>query len=87
MAKKKRLSGSAKRFGSRYGRSIREKVAKIEKTARMKHKCPYCNKTKVRRLSVGIWGCQSCGSKFTGQAYTPILRAIAKPKIKGPEDG
>ena len=71
MAKsQKKTSGSAKRFGSRYGRSIRQKVWSIEKELRSKHKCPYCSKPKVKRLAAGIWECKGCNSKFTGAAYT-----------------
>ena len=25
---------------------------------------------KVKRLSVGIWNCKKCSSKFTGKAYS-----------------
>ena len=59
-----------KRFGSRYGRRPKVQLAKIEATQRAKHKCPYCNKTAVKRQSTGIWHCRQCGSKFTGKAYT-----------------
>ncbi len=62
--------GSTKRFGSRYGRSIRERVGKIEVEQRKLHKCPYCNNVKVKRLAVGIWQCQKCKVKFAGKAYT-----------------
>jgi large subunit ribosomal protein L37Ae len=65
----KRKAGPAKRFGVRYGRTIREKVDSIEKIYKAKHRCPYCSKETVKRLSVGIWNCKSCGSKFTGAAY------------------
>jgi len=62
--------GTTGRFGARYGRKLRGKVAAVEKKLRSKHKCPYCNKLKVKRLASGIWQCKSCNSKFTGQAYT-----------------
>tara|TARA_Y100000294_G_scaffold177732_1_gene204507 strand:- start:4192 stop:4644 length:453 start_codon:yes stop_codon:yes gene_type:complete len=68
--------GSAKRFGARYGSKPKHKFAKIEKEQRKKHKCPYCNYTKVKRIVVGIWHCRKCDSKFTGKAYT-----IAKTTI------
>jgi large subunit ribosomal protein L37Ae len=60
-----------KRFGSRYGRRPRKKFAQIEKEQRAKHKCPYCNKTAVKRIAVGIWQCRKCDIKFAGKAYTP----------------
>ena len=70
MAEKKR-TGSVKRFGSRYGRTIRDKVGKIENLQRKLHKCPFCSKVKVKRLSAGIWQCKKCSAKFIGRAYTP----------------
>ena len=70
MAKKAGL-GSIKRFGPRYGRTVKTKVAKIERMQRAKHKCPYCNHLKVRRESVGVWQCGKCDAKFTGRAYEP----------------
>jgi len=79
MAKAKTL-GTAKRFGPRYGKTVKEKFAKIEKEVRKKHKCPYCNKVSVRRISAGIWSCSKCGKKFTGKAYSPLRRVIGKEK-------
>jgi large subunit ribosomal protein L37Ae len=68
--------GSAKRFGSRYGSKPKHKFAKIEKEQRKKHKCPYCNNFKVKRVASGIWYCKKCNSKFTGKAYT-IAKSIS----------
>lgn len=62
--------GSTKRFGARYGRSVKEKLAEIEKEQRKKHKCPYCNQFKVKRVAVGIWYCRKCKTKFAGKAYS-----------------
>lgn len=61
--------GTAGRFGARYGKKLRSKIAEIEKKQKSWHKCPYCAKFKVKRVSVGIWQCRSCGAKFTGKAY------------------
>ena len=66
---KKQGLGSAKRFGARYGRRLKLRVAELEKSIKDSNKCPYCHKPKVRRLSAGIWNCGKCGSKFTGKAY------------------
>jgi large subunit ribosomal protein L37Ae len=68
MAEEKQF-GSVKRFGVRYGRTVRSKIAIIESILKGKHKCPYCNKESVKRISAGIWGCNKCGAKFTGRAY------------------
>jgi len=59
-----------KRFGARYGRKPKTKVANIEIQYRKKQKCPHCNKISVKRLAVGIWQCGSCLVKFAGRAYS-----------------
>ena len=69
MAETQKL-GSIKRFGARYGRTVKHNFAKIEQEQRKLHKCPYCNKIAVKRLAAGIWHCKKCGAKFTGKAYT-----------------
>lgn len=72
--------GSMKRFGARYGRSIKYAFAKVEKEQRRLHKCPYCNKEAVKRIAVGIWNCRKCGAKFTGKAYS--IKDIISTKEK-----
>ncbi len=65
-----KLLGPAARFGSRYGKRIRDLVSSIEKQYKNKRlKCPYCNYKAVKRISYGIWYCNHCGKKFTGKAY------------------
>jgi large subunit ribosomal protein L37Ae len=82
MAEVKKL-GSVKRFGARYGRSLKHKFAQIEVVQRAKHKCPYCSAVAVKRVATGIWKCRRCDAKFTGKAYS-IKEAITfeeeKPK-------
>ncbi|MBW2979406.1 50S ribosomal protein L37ae [Candidatus Woesearchaeota archaeon] len=63
--------GSAKRFGARYGKTVKERFAKIEALQRAKHKCPYCSAVRVKRIAAGIWQCRKCNAKFTGKAYSP----------------
>ncbi|MBW2980539.1 50S ribosomal protein L37ae [Candidatus Woesearchaeota archaeon] len=75
----KKLS-SIKRFGPRYGRKVKEKLAKIEEEQRRLHRCPYCSHTKVKRLAAGIWYCRKCKTKFTGKAYS------VKKKIRFEEE-
>ena len=77
MVKKK--SESTKRFGPRYGRRLKEKVAEIEAGYRKKNKCPYCGKINVKRVALGIWFCKSCNSKFTGKAYSLSKKTLTKP--------
>jgi large subunit ribosomal protein L37Ae len=62
---------SAGRFGARYGRRIKQRLLNAEIPQRAKHKCPYCLKVKVRRVSTGIWECRACNAKFAGKAYSP----------------
>ncbi len=69
MAEVKKL-GSVKRFGVRYGRKPKKKLAKIESTLRSKQKCPYCSRKQVKRIAIGIWHCRKCNTKFTGKAYS-----------------
>ena len=70
--------GSVKRFGARYGRKLKVKFSKIETEQRKLHKCPYCSKTAVKRIAVGIWGCKKCNAKFTGKAYSITKKIITK---------
>ena len=67
MTKTKKVR-SAGRFGARYGRSVRTKVANIEQIQRKKQKCIFCNGT-AKRLSKGIWLCKKCNKKFAGHTY------------------
>ncbi len=77
MAVEKKLAG-VKRFGPRYGRSLKQKFIKVESEHRKTHKCPYCSGIKATRVSVGIWSCARCGAKFTGRAYTIPKKLIIK---------
>ncbi|MBW2977361.1 50S ribosomal protein L37ae [Candidatus Woesearchaeota archaeon] len=74
--------GSVKRFGARYGRRPKEKLAKIESIQKGKHKCPYCHALKVKRLSAGIWNCRKCGAKFTGKAYSLKKIVLKEEKVE-----
>jgi len=67
--------GSAGRLGSRYGRRIKKRILDVEKLQRGRHKCPYCAKIAVKRLSAGIWECNKCDAKFAGKAYEPGVKA------------
>ena len=69
MAKKLGL-GSVKRFGVRYGRTTKHRLAKIERQQKAPQKCPYCLKLGAKRIAVGIFHCPKCNSKFTGKAFT-----------------
>jgi large subunit ribosomal protein L37Ae len=75
---KKKMPGSTKRFGSRYGRRIRNKVDAIETAQKAKYKCPYCHKVAAKRVAVGIWSCPKCSSTFTGKAYSLTKARISE---------
>ncbi|PSP57867.1 50S ribosomal protein L37ae [Halobacteriales archaeon QH_7_66_36] len=69
MAKGK--TGSAGRFGARYGRVARRRVAEIEEDTNADHTCPECGEDRVSRQGTGIWACGYCGYKYTGGSYRP----------------
>ncbi len=88
---------SAKQYGVRYGRRLKEKIGKIEQARRLSNTCPYCSYKKVERLAVGIWFCNKCQSKFTGRAYVigkkveeaKLVEEAAKPavaEVAGPDE-
>ncbi|MBS3168296.1 50S ribosomal protein L37ae [Candidatus Woesearchaeota archaeon] len=62
-------SGSTRRFGPRYGRTIKQKVEAIESKQKKKYECPSCNRINVKRLAKGIWECRKCSHKFAGKAF------------------
>ncbi|AWB26783.1 50S ribosomal protein L37ae [Halococcoides cellulosivorans] len=64
-------SGSAGRFGARYGRVARRRVDEIESEMNADHECPDCGDERVGRAGTGIWECDACGHRFTGGAYRP----------------
>lgn len=66
----KKTKDTAKRFGARYGRTLKKRFSEIEVLQKTKYKCPFCNYPKSKRLAVGIWFCKSCSKKFTSRAYT-----------------
>ncbi len=80
MAKERVKLGSVKRFGPRYGRIVKERLAKIERVQYSKHTCPYCRSPKVKRMAAGIWYCRKCKTKFTGKAYSLKKLSVQKEK-------
>ena len=67
MAKKK--TEIVKRYGTRYGRTLRERLAKVEAQQKKAHRCPYCNYERAKQQSTGIFVCSKCGAKFASKAY------------------
>ncbi len=73
---KGKVVGSSGRFGCRYGRFIRKRVAETERISRAYHTCPRCEVKAVKREGTGIWACRKCGFKFAGGAYQPQTPAL-----------
>ena len=67
----KKRTGSAGRFGARYGRVARKRVAEIESDMHEDHVCPDCGSEAVDRQGTGIWQCERCGYKYAGGTYRP----------------
>ena len=67
MARRRSKTGSAGRFGARYGRVNRRRVAEIE--ADMKDAT--VDGDSVTRVGTGIWVNEETGEKFAGGAYRP----------------
>ncbi len=82
MAEKDIGLGPVKRFGTRYGRTVKVKRAAVETLQKKSTKCPYCNKNKVIRKSKGIWHCTKCKNTFAGQAYTFVSKPAVLPPIE-----
>lgn len=78
MAKRKSGSvGSAGRFGARYGRVARRRVADIEHD--MEHAT--VDGDDVTRVGTGIWKNEETGEVFAGGAYrpqTPAGRTVSR---------
>ncbi len=78
-------SGTVTRYGTRYGRTTRERLAKAELGYKGKQKCPHCSYTAVKRLAAGIWSCGKCGHKFTSRAYqlreAPAIRSKVEEEL------
>ena len=75
MPEKRRTTGSAGRYGPRYGRVARRRVSEIEAGMRQPHACPDCGADRVSRAGTGIWECGRCGHRFAGGTYRPSTPA------------
>ncbi|RME52956.1 50S ribosomal protein L37ae [Candidatus Woesearchaeota archaeon] len=66
---KQRKKGYATQFGSRYGKTNRQKFEKVHRAYKGKQVCPYCHYEQVKRMAAGIWHCRKCASVFASRAY------------------
>jgi large subunit ribosomal protein L37Ae len=62
-------SGSAGRFGTRYGRVARRRVSAVEAGIEAAD-CPECGGD-IDRSGTGIWECDDCGTSVAGGSYRP----------------
>ena len=69
MPSKSKKTKSAGRFGPRYGKTVKNRLVKVEEKQRKKQKCPFCNKIGIKRLANGIWKCPRCEKKFAHNTY------------------
>ncbi|GAA0248441.1 50S ribosomal protein L37ae [Haladaptatus pallidirubidus] len=76
----KSRTGSAGRFGARYGRVARKRISEIEANMNENHTCPDCGSNSVDRKGTGIWACGRCDYKFAGGTYRPETPAGATVK-------
>ena len=67
MAPQRGTVGSAGRFGARYGRVTRRRVAEIEEDT----ESATVDGDDVTRIGTGIWKNEETGEVFTGGAYRP----------------
>lgn len=67
--------GSVKRFGVRYGKTVKDRLARIEQEQKKLQLCPYCEQLKAKRKFAGVYECSRCNAKFTGRAFFLIKAA------------
>ncbi len=73
---------STKRFGSRYGKTLKNRFGAIERMQHKRYVCPSCSREQVRRVDLGIWQCQKCGHKFTSKAFTVAKKQTIQTTVK-----
>ncbi|XP_045875511.1 60S ribosomal protein L37a-like [Meles meles] len=70
MAKCTKKIGILGKYGTLYSASLRKTVKKIEMSQHSKYTCSFCNKTKMKKLAVGIWHCGSGMKTIVGGVWT-----------------
>jgi large subunit ribosomal protein L37Ae len=74
-----------KRYGARYGRTVKHRMGAIEALHRGKHLCPNCRYTQATRRSAGIWYCSKCKKTFASRAYeltpAPAVRSDESKEV------
>jgi large subunit ribosomal protein L37Ae len=57
-------------LGAKYGGTLRKRYARIFRALKTARECPSCSSMKLRRASLGVWKCGSCGYTVAGGAYS-----------------
>lgn len=73
MAKRTKKVGSAGRFGTRYGSTVKKKWLEMENLRKSSYVCPRCHHVSVKREHPGIWKCRKCDLEFVGDSYSPEI--------------
>ncbi|MBU0953576.1 MAG: 50S ribosomal protein L37ae [Nanoarchaeota archaeon] len=63
--------GVAGTYGSRYGKTMRDRIKRVHAVRHAPHRCSRCLKQRIVRDAPGIWRCTVCSLKFAGKAHTP----------------
>lgn len=69
MARKKKKIRAFGKFGSGFGRNVRNKYNLVEELQRGAQPSPFHPTGKAKRLAAGIWKCLKTGRVFAGPAY------------------
>lgn len=69
MPTKTKKARHAGRFGAGYGKTVKDRLNKVEDKQRKKQLCPLCDKLGAKRLSKGIWKCPKCDKKFADGSF------------------
>ena len=69
MGSKTKKIKAAGKFGTGYGKNVRDRFNAIESLQRKKQQSPFHPTGKAKRLSPGIWKCIKTGKIFAGPAY------------------
>merc|ERR1712070_1352989 len=81
MTKRTKKVGIARKYGVRYGSSLRKLMKKFETMQRQRYVCPFCGKATVRKVSVGIWRCRACKKIMAGGAWSLTTSVAVTARI------
>ena len=69
MSKRTQKVGITRKYGTRYGSSLRKIAKKFEVSQRARYNCPFCGKSSVKRTVIGVWKCKACKKQIAGGAW------------------